>query len=278
MDERLPQYLHRPVQILWFGSDEFVLVMSSVFVAAIVGGLIGWMLIGALLLFLPWKRSKARGFLPHLAWRWGLVKFRNYAGDPKCYLEDEGVDGVQTFRSGVATGLKPLPQTRLFGTGACTLQLTRDFFDRTRSYLCETDNSALPRPDLSRGAYIIDHSTETLLVDRTTTSVGAVQTSTRAFSLPTRGSVPTCEPICKTRARVQNTAVAPAGVVGSSQDDPAGWDTFYHACDAQNTCPMGPGEELVSACGCLDDFPEAVVMMQTVRLGGADLVCTATSR
>ena len=48
MDERLPQYLHRPVQILWFGSDEFILVMSTIFVGLIVGGLIGWSLVGAL--------------------------------------------------------------------------------------------------------------------------------------------------------------------------------------------------------------------------------------
>jgi hypothetical protein len=45
-----------------------------------------------------------------------------------------------------------------------------------------------------------------------------------------------------------------------------------------NTCPLGSGEELVTDCGCLDDFPEAVVMMQTLRLSGADLVCTATQR
>jgi hypothetical protein len=46
MDERLPQFLHRPVQILWFDSDEFILVLSTIFVAAIVGGVIGWALIG----------------------------------------------------------------------------------------------------------------------------------------------------------------------------------------------------------------------------------------
>lgn len=80
MDERLPQYLHGPVQILWFGSDEFILVMSTIFVAAIVGGLVGWMLILALLLFIPWKRTKPRGFLSHLTWRWGLVRFRHYPG------------------------------------------------------------------------------------------------------------------------------------------------------------------------------------------------------
>ena len=80
MDERLPQYLHRPVQILWFGSDEFILVMSTIFVGLIVGGLIGRSLVGALLLFIPWKRSKPRGFLPHLAWRWGLLAFPHYPG------------------------------------------------------------------------------------------------------------------------------------------------------------------------------------------------------
>jgi hypothetical protein len=201
-----------------------------------------------------------------------------YAQDTKCHLEGESVDGVETFRSGVATGLTPLPLTRLFGTGACTLRLTRDFFTRARTYLCQTDSNAAAQPDLSRGAYIIDHSTETMLADRITSPGGGIQTSTRSFALPTRGSVAACEAICKTRAPAANTAVAPAGVVGFSQNVSEGWDTFYHACDAANSCPSGPGEELVSPCGCLDDFPEAVVVMQTVRLGGADLVCTGTAR
>ena len=198
-----------------------------------------------------------------------------YGADPKCRLSNEDVDGVQTFRSGVATGLKPLPQTRLFGMGSCTLQLTRDFFERARTYACMTDSTALPAPDLSRGAYIIDHSTEVLLADRQKASGGNITTSTRSFSLPTQGAVPACEAICKTRAPKVNTAAAPDGVVGNRQNSPAGYDTFYHSCDAANVCPAGPGEEIVSACGCLDDFPEAVVMMQTVRLAGADMTCTS---
>ena len=67
------------------------------------------------------------------------------------------------------------------------------------------------------------------------------------------------------------------GVVGTKQNDPAGWDTFYHGCTADNQCPAGPGEEIVSACGCLDDFPDAVVMMQSMRLAGADMVCTQSA-
>ena len=75
-----------------------------------------------------------------------------------------------------------------------------------------------------------------------------------------------------------NSGVAPAGTVAQKQNVPVGWDSFYHACTSDNVCPLGPGEEIVSNCGCLDDFPEAVVMMQTVRLAGSDLACTAASR
>lgn len=201
-----------------------------------------------------------------------------YAGNPVCHLDSESVDDVVTFRNGVATGLRPLPQTRVFGSGSCSFQYSRDFFERDRRYRCVTDVGPTSPPDLSRAAYILDHSTETLLADRTKTSDGMVTTSSRSFSLPDRGSVPACEPICKTRAPKANSDVALDGVVGSKQNDPAGWDIFYHGCMSDNVCPLGPGEELISDCGCLDDFPEAAVMMQTVRLSGADLVCTAEKR
>ncbi len=200
------------------------------------------------------------------------------AADPKCRVDSEMVDGVQTFRGGINTGLRPLPQTRLLGTEACPVSLTRDFFQKDRTYRCAIDSTSLPKPDTSRGTYIIDHSTETILADRARQGDGSFAELTRPFSLPDRGSVPACEPICKTRAPRVNTAAAPAGVVGSLQNNPTAYDSFYHACGSDNVCPTGPGEEIVSACGCLDDFPEAVVMMQTVRLGGADLVCTGTVR
>ncbi len=196
------------------------------------------------------------------------------ASDPQCKLDSELVDGVQTWINGVVTGLRPLPQTRILGGPSCPTQLTRDFFLKDRTYRCAVDDIA--KPDTSRGAYIIDHSTETMLADRTRQSDGSYATSTRAFSLPDRGSVAACEPVCKTRAAKANSEAAPDGVVGAKQNVPTGYDTFFHTCTADNQCPAGPGEEVVSACGCLDDFPEAVVMMQTVRLAGADMVCTGS--
>lgn len=204
------------------------------------------------------------------------------AADSKCQLYDETVDGVVTVKSGVATGLTPLPQTRLFEGGVCALNLTRPWFERKRRYRCTLDTGSLPEPDLSRSAYIIDHSTETLLADRLKNKDGSTSTSSRSFALPDRGSVPACEPICKTRAVKANSGVAVDGVVAAKQNTPVGYDTFYHACTTDSAgsdhCPIGPGEALVSACGCIDDFPEAVVMMQTVRLGGADMICTSEAR
>ncbi|KKW90157.1 hypothetical protein [Sphingobium chungbukense] len=197
------------------------------------------------------------------------------AGDPSCSLEDELIDGVQTFRNGVGTGLRPLPQTRAIGPGTCRTNMTRDFWQKDRRYQC---TASIAPPSLERSAYIIDHSTETLLADRQKKADGTVSTSTRSFALPDRGTVNACEAICKTRAPKANSDVAVDGVVGERQNSPSGWDTFYHACNASNVCPLGPDEELVTGCGCLDDFPEAIVMMQTVRLGGADLICTATAR
>lgn len=198
------------------------------------------------------------------------------AQDKACRLISENVDGVVTVSNGVQTGLRPLAQTRIMGAGACQMQLTRDFFSRARRYSCVIDTGMQAPPDLSRGAWIIDHSSETLLADRTVAADGSVTTSTRAFALPERGTVPACEAICKTRAPRANVDAAPDGVVGAKQNDPVGWDNFYHVCSADNICPVGPGEALVQGCGCLDDFPEAAVMMQTVRLAGADLACTGT--
>ncbi|WP_285019066.1 hypothetical protein [Novosphingobium sp. fls2-241-R2A-195] len=201
-----------------------------------------------------------------------------YGANDACRLQDDVVDGVTTFRGGVNTGLSPLPQTRVFGTGACTAQIARDFFLRERTYRCTVDLGAAAEPDLSRGAYIIDHSAETLLADRLANADGSYRLTTRSFSMPDRGSVSACEPICKTRKAQANTAVALNGVTGSKQTDPTGWDYYYRTCQDSNVCPAGEGEDLVEGCGCLDDFPEAAVMMQSVRLGGADMVCTSSVR
>jgi hypothetical protein len=83
-----------------------------------------------------------------------------------------------------------------------------------------------------------------LLADRVKTADDSYSLTTRNFVLPDRGSVNACEPICKTRKAMVNTAAAPDGVTGAKQTDPTGWD-YSIACQDSNVCPAGEGEELV---------------------------------
>jgi hypothetical protein len=200
------------------------------------------------------------------------------ASQSQCSLRDESVDDVVTFKNGVGTGLSPPPQTRTVGTGACAMTITRDFFERNRRYSCTVDTRSQTQPDLSRTAYIIDRSTETVLNDRIKGADGSYTETSGSFSMPAQDAVAACESICKTRKARTNSDAALDGVVGELQTSDQGWDSYYHVCSADNVCPAGDGEQIVSACGCLDDFPEAVTMMQTVRLAGADLVCTASGQ
>lgn len=75
---RLPQYLHRPLQILFFEADDFF--------AFGLGYLAGFMLGGwawSLILILPLayraaKKGRPRGFLKHLAWAIGWAPMPGY--------------------------------------------------------------------------------------------------------------------------------------------------------------------------------------------------------
>src|SRR3546814_5653380 len=48
------------------------------------------------------------------------------AVDLQCKLDSEIVDGVQTWTNGVATGMKPLPQTHILGGPACPADFRSD--------------------------------------------------------------------------------------------------------------------------------------------------------
>lgn len=190
-----------------------------------------------------------------------------------CDLWQEDVDGVFTFRNGVKTGLWPLKQTQSFGTGACVVRFSRDWFVRDRTYRCSVQGG-MPTIDHSRAEFIMSNSSDTVFKDRIQNADGSVTQTSRNFSMPNRPTVDSCEKICKTSRPKVNTDAALSGVVGSQQNNPIGVDTTYRQCEADNVCPAEPGETVVSACGCIDSFPEALVMMQAVHLSAADMACT----
>lgn len=73
---RIPQYLHKPHQILFMDADEFALVIT-LFFFALIFGYIFWVL----LLVLPYfyfkgKKKYPRGFLKHFLYRLGIIQFK----------------------------------------------------------------------------------------------------------------------------------------------------------------------------------------------------------
>lgn len=80
MEERVPQYLHQPIQILWWDAQEFLTLWVVMIVVVLIQvPLWGW---GAFFVFAyyfsGWSAGKTRGFLVHLAYRAGFMTLRGY--------------------------------------------------------------------------------------------------------------------------------------------------------------------------------------------------------
>ena len=78
MSVRMPQYLHLPTQVLWFDSHEVMLLTFAYLGALTIKGWSWLFLFAAVFAFIPYKRAKPRGYIPHLLYRAGLVSMKRY--------------------------------------------------------------------------------------------------------------------------------------------------------------------------------------------------------
>lgn len=201
---------------------------------------------------------------------------QTYQSDPECNLISETVDGVETIRNYTATGLTPIPSTRTINGVACSADVTREWWDKGRTYSCVSNNDYDFTSDLERKAFIEASATPTTYQDRITdVDTGTVTITDGTMVLLDEVPVPACVSACKTRRERVRNDVGRSGVVSDSNTAPATYDMLYHECDQSNVCPLGPGEEIVKDCGCIDEFAEAAVVMQLVRMGGQDIICSS---
>lgn len=63
---KIPQYLHRPNQILWFETDEFLIIMLSIVLWLALSKWYGIVGIVGLYLYVKAKKKYPRGFFGHL--------------------------------------------------------------------------------------------------------------------------------------------------------------------------------------------------------------------
>lgn len=80
-NNRFPQYLSSPVQVLWFELDEVGLIFTCLSLALVFGGWFWWLSV----IVIPWiyrifKSRHPKGFANNLIYLFGLKELPHYPG------------------------------------------------------------------------------------------------------------------------------------------------------------------------------------------------------
>ena len=73
-----PQYLSKPIQVLWFELDELIIFVFTLTFALIYGGFMWIIFVAIQWIYTSTKRKNARGFLKHILYMLGLLELKNY--------------------------------------------------------------------------------------------------------------------------------------------------------------------------------------------------------
>ncbi|EGE9945975.1 conjugal transfer protein TraN [Salmonella enterica] len=198
-----------------------------------------------------------------------------YEQDKECQLVEEAVDGVKTFTGGINTGLIPLAQTQVLQGNFCSVPVKRDWFKKNRTYRCNKKTSFNFDNIIERKAYIDKTVTPGDYKDKMFNN-GKVSYGAGELFWPDMPKVGDCINMCKTRKPKQTPDMAVSGQVDkNNKSGVIKYDNFYYECDATNKCPAEPGEEVIKACQCLNEFAEASAIMQVIRQAGQDMICSS---
>ena len=75
---KVPQYMHLPLQILWFDIEELMVIMVLYVVGLVFGGWAWVSLIIGPYFYIQVKRRKPRGFLRHFLYQLGIYRLDGY--------------------------------------------------------------------------------------------------------------------------------------------------------------------------------------------------------
>ncbi|MBB6117752.1 hypothetical protein F4826_004731 [Rahnella inusitata] len=202
-----------------------------------------------------------------------------YEQDNSCQLVDEQVDNVTTFNGGINTGLIPLTQTQKLQGNYCSIVVQRPWFNKKRTYRCNRKTAYNFDNIIERKAYIDKTVTPGDYKDKMFSN-GKVSYGAGELFWPKMPDVGSCVNVCKTRKVKETPEMMVSGT--TDKDRVKGnvqYNYYYHECDAvngaPNQCPADPGEEVVKACQCMNEFAEAAAIMQTMRQAGSDMICSS---
>lgn len=208
----------------------------------------------------------------------GCTSFEN---DSTCRLKSEVVDYVPTYRNYGGTGLKPLPTCKTFAGLVQPMDMCRDWWKKDRTYVCDTNRTfdfGDTRQRFSKVVMTSTDNTSTLgYTDYRDNGDGTWSTVASSISLPNRENYSECAEACKVKRPKIDTQVGVNGIISTARSSLDSFDTFYLNCDA-GVCPSEPSDTIIEVCGCLNGFGEAATIMQTMRLAGADNICSSGNK
>jgi hypothetical protein len=200
--------------------------------------------------------------------------------DPECKLKDELVDGVVIYQNFNATGLKQLPSCQTFTGAVGTNKICRDWWKKKRTYVCGKESFDFSDVGTRYGQVVstaTDNTTNLTFKDPRLSNTGWTVANV-SIDLPERELGADCELACKTRVPKKDTQITTDGNVTDLRVPNTSYDIFYRTC-SDGVCPVeDPSEEIVDNCQCINDFVDAAVFIQTLRLAGKDNICSSGNR
>ena len=164
-----------------------------------------------------------------------------------------------------------------FCSKSCSGNDCEQWWTKTRTYTCTTngyDFSAIQKRASTIKQSAQDNTSSMSYNDYYLSgSTWTTGSSSYATGNVYRGNIGNCQQACKTVMNVDNTSTNVAYKKSDVSLDATTPVYYYHACTSAG-CPAGPGETIVTDCQCIDDFAEAAVIMQTLRKGAQDIICS----
>ena len=78
MKVQTPKYLHKPFRILWFESDELLLIFGGLVLGMYVSFMLFPILLVLAFIIRRLKTRLNRGFVRHIPYFLGVMKFKNF--------------------------------------------------------------------------------------------------------------------------------------------------------------------------------------------------------
>lgn len=164
----------------------------------------------------------------------------------------------------------------------CSENVCRDWWKKDRTYVCAS--TSYDFSDIKKRAAIIKQSAA-----ETTTSMyyqdyrkenGAWVAEDKTFDMTGsyRPTVAACAEACKTITPKEPTDTTMLDVRTNYLQNPSMYNVHYKTCAQTTGCPVEAGETVLKDCQCIQEFMEAALIMQIIRMAGKDLICSSGTK